>query len=274
MIKKLTLTMMVLFATLTANAHCDWNGYWMKKVNQQQNYYVFQTNVDWDSCIDYQWLVYDHQLKRTDSLQDFRGLTPIQFNKKGKYTVMLHVTNSCHGCDTTFKYDVNLTIYGHADATWTNGVPHNCAKYYFTMTEFDTCVEYYYTIYKSSYFYKIDWKRVTDSALYNDYSFDQADIVYYTMTSERTLTHEFIDTGRHLVVAYWWNKCSGIDTFVIRKLSVCTKSNTSGLSTIVKPEPKLIGIYDVLGRPVKYIRKDEILIYLYDDGKTKKVYIQ
>jgi hypothetical protein len=38
-----------------------------------------------------------------------------------------------------------------------------------------------------------------------------------------------------------------------------------------KPEPRLIGTYDLLGRPVKHIRKEEIMILLYDDGSTKKI---
>jgi hypothetical protein len=30
-------------------------------------------------------------------------------------------------------------------------------------------------------------------------------------------------------------------------------------------------VYDLLGRPVKHIRKEEIMILLYDDGSTKKI---
>jgi hypothetical protein len=41
--------------------------------------------------------------------------------------------------------------------------------------------------------------------------------------------------------------------------------------TITTREPKVIGVYDMLGRPVKHIRKDEIMILLYDDGSTKKI---
>jgi hypothetical protein len=48
---------------------------------------------------------------------------------------------------------------------------------------------------------------------------------------------------------------------------------TSGVRTIIKGEPKVIGVYDMMGRPVQYIRKEEVLIYLYDNGTTKKVLI-
>ena len=82
---------MVLFTTISVNAQCDWSGYWLKKVNQQQNVYTFQTNVDPDNCVDYWWIVYDHQLKRYDTVQDMRGFTQVQFNVKGKYTMNLKV---------------------------------------------------------------------------------------------------------------------------------------------------------------------------------------
>jgi hypothetical protein len=41
--------------------------------------------------------------------------------------------------------------------------------------------------------------------------------------------------------------------------------------TTTTQEPKIIGVYDMLGRPVKHIRKEEIMILLYDDGSTKKI---
>jgi hypothetical protein len=44
-----------------------------------------------------------------------------------------------------------------------------------------------------------------------------------------------------------------------------------GTTTPKKPEPKVIGIYDVMGRPVQVIKEDEIIILLYDDGSTKKI---
>jgi hypothetical protein len=53
--------------------------------------------------------------------------------------------------------------------------------------------------------------------------------------------------------------------------SVLGKSKpTSSVTTLNRPEPKLIGMYDMLGRPVYFIRQDEILIYLYSDGHSEK----
>lgn len=58
---------------------------------------------------------------------------------------------------------------------------------------------------------------------------------------------------------------------MFRKLDVCKSGPTSNVIVMDRLEPKLIGVYDMLGRPVKNIRKDEILIYIYDDRTSKKI---
>jgi hypothetical protein len=247
----------------------------MKKVNQQGNVFTFQTNLHMDTCTSYLWLVYDYQLKRTDTMPDFRGFTQIQFNTKGKYRVGLKAIDKCNNCDTTFKYEVDITIFGKADVTYRIGV-HNCKSYTFELTNMnDTCTEYYYTIYKSLYFdtmSKTKWEKLTDSAIYFGYDFDDKDLVYYNMASQRIVQHKFTDSGRHLLVGYWYNKCTGIDTWIMRKMIVCPTEPTSGITRFNKSEPKLIGVYDMLGRPVYNIRENEILIYLYSDGTRRKIY--
>lgn len=259
--------------TMIVQAQCDWSGYWMKKVNQQQNVYTFQTNVDWDSCVDYWWIVYDHQLKRQDTLEDFRGFTQVQFNAKGKYTVNLKVINSCQKCDTTFTHLVDITIYGKAELTQRVGA-HNCRYHQFEMTEFDSCVEYYYTIYKGEYFDTMSesrWKSITPFEIYTFYDFSEEDLVYYNTISQRKLNQEFKDTGRYLLLAYWSNRCTLIDTWSMHKIEVCMTSGTLNLNRIEREDPKLIGIYDMMGRRVYRIRENEILIYIYDDGSRKKI---
>jgi hypothetical protein len=270
--------MMVLFTTLNVNAKCDWSGYWMKKVNQQQNVYTFQTNIDWDSCVDYWWIVYDYQLKKKDTLQDFNGFTQVQFNAKGKYKVVLHVFDACNKCDTNFIQEVDITIYGKADVGYNVGA-HNCHYYTFEMTNMkDTCVEYYYSIYKSDLFDSLYgyWDTAKDLYLwlYKNYDFDENDLVYYNMTSQRVVNHEFVDSGRHLLIGYWYNKCSQIDTWVMRKLDVCTRSNTTSVKTITKEDLRnvtVVGYYDLLGRHVDYMEPNKIYIVLYSDGRRLKV---
>ena len=57
----------------------------------------------------------------------------------------------------------------------------------------------------------------------------------------------------------------------MRKIVVCPRGNSLGTNRFSPSEPKLIGIYDMLGRRVYAIRKNEILIYIYDDGSMKKI---
>jgi len=274
--KKLSLILVALFAVISAQAKCDWSGYWLKKVNQQQNVYTFQTNIDPDVCVDYLWIVYDHQLKRYDTVTDIRGFTQVQFNVKGKYTVNLKAIDICQKCDTTFSYLVDMTIYKKADAVWSVGVK-NCKYYQFEMTGFDTCVEYYYSIYKSDLFDSLygywDTAKNLYEWLYKNYDFDEKDLVYYNMTSQQKVTHEFEDSGRHLLIAYWYNRCSLIDTFVMKKLEVCPSFPVLSTKAIRKEEPKLIAIYDMMGRPVHQPRENEVLIYVYSDGTRRKTFI-
>lgn len=49
---------------------------------------------------------------------------------------------------------------------------------------------------------------------------------------------------------------------------------TTGLENLIKQEPKLVAIYDMLGRPVSTPNKNEIYIYFYDDKSRRKVVIQ
>jgi hypothetical protein len=66
------------------------------------------------------------------------------------------------------------------------------------------------------------------------------------------------------------NKCGGCDTAYSNWIRVeCNP--TSGVNEIIKSEPKLIRMYDMLGRPVHNARENEITIYLYSDGSTRKV---
>jgi len=271
--KKLIILLMIGLTAFSINAKCDWSGYWLRKVNQQQNVYTFKTNVDGNPCIDYWWIVYDYQLKRQDTIQDFGGITQVQLNVKGKYRFMLKAINTCDKCDTTFNYEIDITVYGKADATW-NVSPNNCKSYNFKMTEFDTCVEYYYAIYKDSLFEELGdyWDTASNLYLwlYNNYNFSEDDLVYYNLNSQRETNHMFTDSGRHLLYSYWYNKCTGIDTWVMRKVNVCITSRTTNINRIKIKEPKLIGIYDMMGRPVYNIRENEILIYIYSDGSRKK----
>lgn len=272
--KKLLLMLTVLFATLSVNAKCDWSGYYMKKVNQQQNAFTFQTNMHYDTCIDYNWIVYDYQLKRFDTLEDMRGYTQVQFNAKGKYKVSLKAVDRCNKCDTMFYEIIDITIYGSKAKFSYSPSIKDCKSLIFEMAKIDTCVDHYYEIWNANEFASKmtdkQWKEVSDSVLYFTYDWDDKDLVYYSMKSERVLKHEFTDSGRYIIFTYWQNKCTGIDTWAFNKIVVCPKDVMSNVVKLNKREPQLIGVYDMMGRPVKHMREDEILIFIYDDGTRKK----
>ena len=102
-----------------------------------------------------------------------------------------------------------------------------------------------------------------------EYDFPDDDFLGYT--TKRATNFEFKDSGRVLMIAQWWNACLRQDTFMFRRLEVCKSGPVSNVVTFSRPEPKLVAMYDMLGRPVNYIREDEIIIYLYSDGSTKKI---
>ena len=263
--KKLFGLLAVMATVFSSQAKCDWSGYWMKKVNQQQNVYTFQTNVDWDSCVDYWWIVYDYQLKKKDTLQDFNGYTQVQFNAKGRYDVILHVFNACNKCDTNFVQEIDITIYGKADVGYNVGA-HNCRYHTFEMTNMnDDCIEYYYSIYKSDLFDSLYgyWDTAEDlyEWLYLNYDFDENDLVYYNTASQRVVNHEFVDSGRHLLIGYWYNTCTGIDTWVMRKVNVCISEPVNRLVPITpsvggmaRPNPASCEFYITETRvPMEYM---------------------
>ena len=113
-----------------------------------------------------------------------------------------------------------------------------------------------------------------DSTIFdNGLSYSSNDIAYEktdTLDNVRKLNYKFRKPGRYLLVLTWSHYCHGDDTTILIRFTIdpCV---TLGTSEIEKPEPKLIGTYDMMGRPVNHVRKDEIMILLYDDGSTKKV---
>ncbi len=120
---------------------------------------------------------------------------------------------------------------------------------------------------------KNDFQTMSDYDLWMYYDFNDSDMVWYEgpSNSARLIKYKFPHKGNYLVATQWYNKCLDQDTFFFTRISYdCT---TSGVNTIIKGESKLIGMFDMMGRPVYNVRKEEIIIYLYDNGKTEKVLI-
>lgn len=278
--KKLLSLLVLLVSLASANAKCDWSTLKLQQWNERNYYkwYVSGQVLD-DTCVDYMFTVYDFQTKKTDTLFDFRGITEVQFNVKGKYKLILKVWDRCKKCDTTIYRPIEIVQFPGAGLGWTVDKT-NCKKYKFEMTYIkgyplkDTCMEYYMVFYKGPWMDTMsqsEWDNLTDYQIGMEYDFPDDDFLGYTQTRIADFTFE--DTGRVLMYAQWWNGCLSQDTFMFRKLDVCKRTNTSNIVTINKPQPKLLGMYDMMGRPVQYARENEIIVYIYSDGTRKKTVI-
>lgn len=278
--KRLLSLLMLLVSMATAHAKCDWSTLKLQQWNERNYYkwYVSGKVLD-DTCVDYMFFIYDFQTKKTDTLNSFRGLTEVTFNVKGKYKLYLKVWNRCEKCDTALYREVNIVQFPGAGLGWQVKTT-DCKRYLFEMNYIkniplkDTCMEYYLMFYKGPWMDTMsqkEWDNLTDYQIGMEYDFPDDDFLGYTQT--RLVDYTFKDSGRVLMIAQWWNKCLRQDTFMFRRLDVCKKTPTSITVVLTRPEPKVIGMYDILGRPVQYIRKEEIIIYLYDNGTTKKVLI-
>jgi hypothetical protein len=282
--KKLLIAMLAMLSlTAQAQTKCNWSDYYMVKSYQRQNLYQFRTNLHYsDTCFNYTWLVYDYQLNRVDTLREFAGgVVEVQFNAKGKYKVGIHAVNKCakHGmasCDTNFVYNVDITIYGEKAKLGYNVSDTNCRAYTFEMNNMkDSCMSYYYEIWDATEYAKKltdeEWSKFSDSILYFNYGWDEKNLKYWSQSSERVLRHTFDDTGRYIITTYWQNKCSGIDTWAWNKITVCPTKRTTSVIKLKPTDIKVIGVYDMLGRPVQYIEENQIYIYHYNNGQRRKV---
>jgi hypothetical protein len=279
--KKIIMLLMLLVSLATANAKgCDWSTLKLQQWNERNYYkwYVSGKVLD-DTCVDWMFMVYDFQTKKTDTIRDNKGLVEVQFNVKGKYKMYLKVWNRCLKCDTVLYRPLEIIQFPGAKVSSVVKTV-DCKKYTFEMTTIkgyplkDTCMSYYLMFYSGPWMSKMsqsEWDSLSDYQIGMEYDFPDADFLGYNQT--RISDFEFKDTGRVLVIAQWWNKCLKQDTFMFRKLDVCKRSNVSDVITFDRPEPKVIGMYDMMGRPVHNVRKEDIIIYLYDNGTTKKVLI-
>ena len=282
--KKLLAILMVMLAASSANAKCDWSTLKLQQWNNRNVYkwYVSGRVLD-DTCVNYMFMVYDFQTKKTDTLRDNKGICEVQFNKKGKYKVYLKLRNKCSKCDTALYREVNIIYFPKCTFTYNlkNATGSKCADSMVgemslgPWTKGDTCWQWWNYIYNSKELNDLsqkDWDSMSNEQLYNYYDFNDTGMIFYQGpdNSARLMKYRFLRDGKYLVVTQWYNKCLSQDTFFFTRITIkCNK--VTGIETIIKGEPKVIGMFDMMGRPVKYIRKDEIIIYLYDNGSTKKV---
>ena len=275
--------LMVLFSTITANAKCDWSTLKLQQWNQRNVYkwYVSGQVLD-DTCVDYMFMVYDFQTKKVDTINSFRGICEVQFNKKGKYKMYLKVWNKCLKCDTALYREVNIIyfpnckfVYGLRSSLGTNCVDSMVGEMTLgPWVKGDTCWQWYSYIWNGPLLDSIsefDWIHMTDQQLYDYYDFNDSDLFWYKGPGNdaRRIALKFPHRGHYLIATQWYNACLDQDTFFFTRITVDCKTNS--VTTISKREPKLIGMYDMMGRPVKYARENEITIFIYSDGTSKKI---
>jgi hypothetical protein len=283
--KKLLMTLvLVLMTALSLSAKCDWSTLKLQQYNQRNLYkwYVSGSVLD-DTCVDYMFMIYDFQTKKVDTMNSFRGICEVQFNKKGKYKMYLKVWNKCEKCDTALYREVNIIYFPKCNYTYT--LKSTGGKCLDSMVgemgmgpwvKGDTCWQWYSYIWNGPMLDSLDAKTfqsMSDYELYMYYDFDDSDLVHYDgpTNSARLIKYKFPHKGNYLVATQWYNKCLDQDTFFFTKISY--DCNTSSVVKFNKSEPKLVGMYDLMGRPVYNVRKEDIVIYLYDNGTSKKVLV-
>ena len=284
--KRILSLVMLLVSLATANAKCDWSTLKLQQWNERNYYkwYVSGRVLD-DTCVDYMFMVYDFQTKKTDTIQDIRGIVEVQFNDKGKYKLYLKVWNRCLKCDTALYREVDIIYFPNCTFTYRQKSTkmNGCLDSIVGVMSLgpqkvgDTCWEYYMYMWNGPLLDAIsdeNWNTMSDYQLWNYYDFNDSDLIWFEGPGNmaRFINYKFPKNGHYLIATQWYNKCLNQDTFFLNRINI--KCVTTSTKDILKPEPKLLGIYDMMGRPVHQARENEILIYVYSDGTRKKIYTQ
>jgi len=270
--KKLITLLMLALTVISVNAKgCDFSKVKLQQWNQGTYYKWYLSGWDKDTCKGYMFTVYDFQLKKTDTVFDIRGVVEVGFNAPGKYKLLVKLWDKCNKCDTVMYRYVDIIAWKPTAGLKT--IKKTCDSAWFEMNSFnlkDTCWGYSYYVYQGPELDKLsdkDFLSKSDYDLYNYYSFPDDDLKL--VSNSRILKYKFPKDGKYFIIAYYNNKCLGQDTlFFNRQIINCSKTSVTVYN---KPEPKLIGIYDMMGRRVYNIRENEIMVYIYSDGTRKKV---
>jgi hypothetical protein len=279
--KKIIALLMLLVSLASANAKCNWSTLKLQQWNNRNSYrwYVSGKALD-DTCVDWMFMIYDVQTKKVDTVYDNKGICDVQFNKKGKYKMYLKVWNRCEKCDTSMMREVNLIYFPKCNFTY--GVRGaNCKDSIVgemglgPWTKGDTCWQWYSYIWNGPLLDSLsdfDFDSMSNDQLFMYYDFNDSDLVWLKgpKNDARLIRYHFPHPGHYLIATQWYNKCLDQDTFYFTRITI--KCNTSSVRTIIKGEPKVIGMYDMMGRPVNVARENEITIYLYNDGSTRKIF--
>lgn len=239
--------LMLLVSLATVSAKCDWSKVKLVKSNTC-NVYKFEVTGIPDTCFRGNWFVWKQGISGTQP-PDSGRIYSHTFKDTGYYYVRVSIINDCCNDDTTIRILIYVTCKPKCD--WSKiGFRYNnkCNTYVCELGLIDTCISYTTYIYN---FKTLRW-AVEDTF------------------RTRIFTKRFTDTGWYRLYVIARNKCGGCDTSYFNFVTV-TCQPTSGINEVIKDEPRLIRMYDMLGRPVHNARENEITIYLYSDGSTRKV---
>jgi hypothetical protein len=115
---------------------------------------------------------------------------------------------------------------------------------------------------------------MSDQQLINYYNFSDNDLlkIQGPEKNARVLKYNFpFKDTRYLVIAQWFNKCTGQDTFMIRRFTIERCNKTSVKNIVHIKDLKVVGYYDMIGRKVDYMEVDKPYVIIYSDGKRQKV---
>ena len=275
--KKFILGMLLTMLTLTSYGKCDWSNYTMSVyyqiVSGQRVYHSsakYLGNDIWgDSCVKVQYSIYDHESKKlSGGLGSYLTLYPSGFNHN-RYTIYCKLLNICQNCDTTYSYTIevkNFNKYCFFEEK------KACGKYLYEMclipnTDTSCKYNYYFSIWGGSSLDKINqkqWDTLSAQYLGSMYNYPSADLV--TQQKGGGFVYQYPKNGRYLLVKQVISCLS--DTTTFEKVTI---DCLAGIEDLQKPEPKLIGTYDMLGRPVDKVEDNIPYIFLYDNGQRKKI---
>lgn len=228
------LALVSLTATKSEAKGCDWSGVKVSQNVQWRSYYKYYAQgLESDSCTEFFWMFTYRNGKGqlvTDTFDYNKNITEFEINLKGEFKLRLHAVNKCKGCDTTWSFYLVQATFPNAN--WGYGMK-DCKRHIFEANKItnqdEKCVQVYWYVYDN---------------VGNEIHVDSGYRVDYTFPWE----------GKFEVYCQWWNKCLKQDTFWGRDFDIYCDSTTMSTTQFNKPEAKLIGIYDVLGRPVEAIR--------------------
>ena len=147
-----------------------------------------------------------------------------------------------------------------------------CGKYLYEMclipnTDTSCKYNYYFSIWGGSSLDKINqkqWDTISAQNLGFLYNYPSSDLV--TQQKGGGFVYQYPKNGRYLLVKQVISCLS--DTTTFEKVTI---DCLAGIEDLHKPEPKLIGTYDMLGRPVNRVEDNIPYIFLYDNGQRKKI---